>query len=118
VLDTCAAGRGGGARGSALVESAFPVSSGFIPGADSGEKGDVSIEMSSIVARHYNKRWVKNGDQAPVASAAISRKGRSCHLPVVVGGSALDCTGDLESIFFDASLGELPMIAFESRVRG
>jgi hypothetical protein len=39
-------------------------------------------------------------------------------LPVAVGSSAFDCTGDLEPTFFVESLGELPMIEVGSRVCG
>jgi hypothetical protein len=57
-------------------------------------------------------RWVKDWHQAPVASTRTLGMEKLCDLPVAVGGSALGCTGDLESTFFDESLGELPMIEF------
>lgn len=36
----------------------------------------------------------------------------------IFGGSALGCTGDVKSPFLVVSLGELPMIEFDSGQRG
>ncbi len=40
------------------------------------------------------------------------------YVPCAFGGSALGCTGDLVSPFLMVSLGELPMVEFNSGRRG